>query len=68
VALGGWLCSVFICQPALKENENYIKCFEFYIFSLTFVINTALLYSAANKAENDLHHWERRLAHNTAML
>lgn len=28
----------------------------------------ALLYSAANKAENDPYHWERRLVHNTVML
>lgn len=68
MALCGWLCSVFSCQPALKENGNYMKYFKFYIFSLTFVISVALLSSAANKAENDLHHWERRLVHNTVIL
>lgn len=67
MALCGWLCSVFICQPALKEIGNYVKYCKCYLFSLTFVINVALLSSAANKAENYLHHWERSLVDNTVI-
>lgn len=45
-----------------------MKYFVFYIFSLTFDINRALLYSAVGKAKNYLYHLERRLVHNTVTL